>query len=150
MSSPPSHEAVEMARRLKAYEFLFKPFSASDTLAIIKCYGRISAPVKVLIVDDSTTTRQLVQKVVQGSIFRCHVSEAADGHVALNMSAAAEFDVVFLDCNMPSLSGFDTMERLRALNQSLKVVMISADRDPVHERAAMARCVGTVQTLSQI
>src|SRR6266850_1278303 len=43
MSNPPSPEAVDMARKLKAYEFLFKPFAVADALAIIKTYDRITS-----------------------------------------------------------------------------------------------------------
>src|SRR5579863_9787333 len=42
MSNPPAAEAVEMAIKLQAYEFLFKPFAVQDVLAIIKTYARIS------------------------------------------------------------------------------------------------------------
>ena len=62
MSSPPAAEAVDMAIKLRAYEFLFKPFAADDALAIIKTYARISSPTKVLIVDDSSAVRQIVQR----------------------------------------------------------------------------------------
>ena len=83
MSNPPSTEAVEMARRLKAYEFLFKPFEPDDVVAIMNTFDRITSPSKVLIVDDSLTVRQLVQKVVKGSMFNCDIAEAADGETAL-------------------------------------------------------------------
>ena len=79
MSSPPAAEAVEMARKLQAYEFLFKPFTAADAVAIMQTYARISSPTKILIVDDSATVRQLVQKVVNGSVFNCEITEAAGG-----------------------------------------------------------------------
>ncbi len=39
MSSPPAAEAVDMAIKLRAYEFLFKPFAADDALAIMKTYA---------------------------------------------------------------------------------------------------------------
>ena len=52
MSNPPSTEAVEMARKLRAYEFLFKPFKAEDAVAIMKTFDRITSPTKVLIVDE--------------------------------------------------------------------------------------------------
>ncbi len=32
MSNPPATEAVEMAIKLRAYEFLFKPFNMQDAL----------------------------------------------------------------------------------------------------------------------
>jgi DNA-binding NtrC family response regulator len=137
MSNPPSPEAVEMARKLKAYEFLFKPFAVADVLAIIKTYDRITSPTRVLIVDDSSTMRQMVQKVVQGSLFNCEISEAGDGETALTLCRTSQFDVVFLDCNMPGLSGLDTMKWLLVLQSSLKVVMISAERDQTKEHRAL-------------
>lgn len=139
MSSPPSTEAVEMARKLKAYEFLFKPFSAADAVAILKTFDRITSPTKVLIVDDSLTVRQIVQKVVKGSMFNCDIAEAADGETALALCDAAEFDVVFLDCNMPGLSGVDTVKQLVTLHPALKVVMISSQHNPAMERETLAR-----------
>jgi DNA-binding NtrC family response regulator len=133
MSNPPSPEAVEMARKLSAYEFLFKPFAVADVLAIMKTYSRITSSTKVLIVDDSSTVRQIIQKVVQGSIFNCEITEAGDGETALTLCRNSTFDVAFLDCNMPGLSGLNTMKRLLVLQSSLKIVMISAERDLIKE-----------------
>jgi DNA-binding NtrC family response regulator len=139
MSNPPSTEAVEMARKLKAYEFLFKPFTAADAVAIIKTFDRITSPTKVLVVDDSLTVRQIVQKVVKGSMFNCDIAEAADGETALALCRASLFDVVFLDCNMPGLSGVNTMRRLMVMQPSIKVVMISANPDRAMEDEALDR-----------
>jgi CheY-like chemotaxis protein len=138
MSNPPSTEAVEMARKLKAYEFLFKPFTPADVVSIIQTYDRITSPTKVLIVDDSLTVRQLVQKVVKGSMFNCDIAEAADGETAVALCKCSDFDAVFLDCNMPGLSGIDTMKRLMVTQSSPKVVMISAEHDPTMEQEALA------------
>ncbi|MGH6768752.1 MAG: response regulator [Xanthobacteraceae bacterium] len=137
MSNPPSTEAVEMARRLKAYEFLFKPFSVGDAVAIIKTFNRLTSSSKVLIVDDSSTVRQIVQKVVKGSMFKCDITEAGDGDTALNLCRTTDFDVVFLDCNMPGLSGLSTMKRLTIMQSALKIVMISSEHDPATENEAM-------------
>jgi len=137
MSNPPSTEAVEMARKLHAYEFLFKPFKPDDAVAIMKTFDRITSPTRVLIVDDSLTVRQIVQKVVKGSMFNCDITDAADGETALALCRAAEFDVVFLDCNMPGLSGVATMKRLTVMQPLLRVVMISSDPNPETEREAL-------------
>jgi DNA-binding NtrC family response regulator len=137
MSNPPSLEAVEMARKLKAYEVLFKPFDVNEVRAIIKTYDRIAAPTKVLIVDDSHTVRKIVQKVVQGSIFNCEIAEAADGETALNLCRSMPFDVVFLDRNMPGLSGLNTLKRMLAIDSKLKIVMNSAEHDVTEEKLAL-------------
>ena len=137
MSSPPAAEAVDMAIKLRAYEFLFKPFAADDALAIIKTYARISSPTKVLIVDDLSAVRQIVQRILQGSVFNCEITEAGDGETALALCRSSQFDVVFLDCNMPGLSGLATMKRLAVIQSSLKVVMISGERSLANEDKAL-------------
>jgi CheY-like chemotaxis protein len=137
MSSPPSPEAVELARRLKAYEFLFKPFDVADVQAIMKTYQRVRLPTKLLLVDDSLTVRRMIQKVVQGSLFRCTITEAGDGESATDLCRTNDFDAVFLDQNMPGLAGLDTLDQLFLLKPTLKVVMISSDQDPTLEHRAL-------------
>ena len=137
MSRPPAAEAVNMAIKLRAYEFLFKPFALGDALAIIKTYARISSPTKVLIVDDSSSVRQIVQKILRGSVFNCEIAEAGDGETALRLARGTQFDVVFLDCNMPGMSGIVTMKRLALIQPSLKIVMISAEHNATSESEAL-------------
>src|SRR5580692_1869963 len=139
MSTPPATEAVQMAIKLRAYEFLFKPFALGDALAIIRTYARISSPTKVLIVDDSSSVRQIVQRILQGSVFNCEITEASDGEAALALCRSGHFDVVFLDCNMPGLSGVATMKRLSVIQPSLKVVMISGEHNTATENEALDR-----------
>jgi DNA-binding NtrC family response regulator len=129
MSSPPAAEAVEAAIRLRAYEFLFKPFTVGDAMAIMKTYARISSPTKVLIVDDSSSVRQIVQKILHGSVFNCEITEAVDGNTALTLCRTTQFDVVLLDCNMPGLSGPNTLKQLKVIQPSLKIVMISSEHN---------------------
>jgi DNA-binding NtrC family response regulator len=138
MSNPPAAEAVDMAVKLRAYEFLFKPFTVQDAIGIMKTYARISAPTKILVVDDSSAVRQIVQKVVNGSIFNCQVAEAADGETALTLCRTSPFDTVFLDRNMPGMDGLSTLKRLQSFQPSLKVVMMSAERDTDKQEEALA------------
>jgi DNA-binding NtrC family response regulator len=140
MSNPPAAEAVEVAIRLQAYEFLFKPFTTEDVLAIINTYARISSPTKVLVVDDSASVRQIVHRIVLGSVFNCDISEADNGESAVALCRRQRFDVVFLDLNMPGLSGLATMKRLALLQPSLKIVMISADVDAGKEAEECGTC----------
>lgn len=136
MSTPPSTEAVDMARRLKAYEFLFKPFGTMDVVAILQTFNRIRSPSKILIVDDSSTTRQIIQKVVKAGIFKCEITEASDGENALRHCRTSNVDVAFVDCNMPGLNGIDTMKRLKVLQPSLKIIMISTEHNLPMENLA--------------
>jgi CheY-like chemotaxis protein len=136
LSSPPATEAVELARKTKAYEFLFKPFKREDVLAVIGTYTRIKAPTRVLVVDDSQTVRKIIQKTIGESIFDCRIAEAADGETAIALCKKTPFDAVFLDCNMPGLSGAETLARLNALGGNMKIVMISSERKTARQAAA--------------
>jgi DNA-binding NtrC family response regulator len=129
MSTPPAAEAVDVAIRLSAYEFLFKPFGTADALGVIKTYNRITSPTKVLIVDDSSAVRHIVQKIVNGSVFNCEITEAADGEAALAFCRSSPFDVVFLDRNMPGLGGINTLKWMLITQPDLKVVMISSEHN---------------------
>jgi DNA-binding NtrC family response regulator len=137
MSNPPAAEAVEMAIKLQAYEFLFKPFTVHDVVSIIKTYAHISAQTRVLVVDDSSSVRQIVQKIVHGSIFNCQITEAGDGETALALSRTSQFDVVFLDVNMPGMDGIVALKRLMLIQPQVSIVMISAEHDAAKERQAL-------------
>jgi CheY-like chemotaxis protein len=129
ISSHTDRRRLALARQLKAYEYLTKPFTAGDVEAIVKTYCRVTVPLRILIVDDSATVRRLVQKVMTATIFNLECEEADDGEQALAPSWGSEFDMIFLDFNMPGLNGLETLLRLRARNPEIKVVMISAERD---------------------
>jgi two-component system chemotaxis response regulator CheY len=103
----------------------------------MRTYARISSPTRVLIVDDSSAVRQIVQKVVNGSVFNCTISEASDGESALTLARTTAFDAILLDRNMPELDGLDTMKRLRVIEPSLKIVMMSSEHDLAREHQAL-------------
>ena len=136
MSGAMPTNILDAAQRLRAYEVLVKPFTIDDIVKIIRTYARVSAPMKVLIVDDSSTVRTVVQKVVQQSVFNCEITEAGDAKSAIRCCTEQDFDTVLLDWNMPNMDGFTALQRLRAIRPDLKIVMISADRDEMKERQA--------------
>jgi CheY-like chemotaxis protein len=137
MSGSGNDDFMQFARQLRAYEFLRKPFRVRDVEAIIKTYQRAARPAKVLVVDDSMTVRRVIQKVLAGSIFRMDCYEAPDGESALAFCGSANFDVIFLDCNMPGLDGLATLDRLLLRNPDAKVVMISSEHDKAREARAL-------------
>jgi CheY-like chemotaxis protein len=92
------------------------------------------APLRVLVVDDSTAVRDLI--VVNFDLEGFEVRSAIDGVEALEVLAGWRPDVITLDVMMPRLGGFDTLERIRADDRlaDLPVVVVSgraqdADRD---------------------
>jgi len=76
MSGPSSMRFRPLARELKAYEFLVKPFGVRDVEAVIRTYRRAMQATSVLVVDGSATMRKLVRKVLDGRWAR-HARPAA-------------------------------------------------------------------------
>ncbi len=59
-----------------------------------------------------------------------YVTECAgNGHDALEMCRSGAYDIVFLDEQMPGLSGLDTIARLHRLSPHLPVVMVTKSED---------------------
>ena len=137
MSAETSAQRLELARQLKVYEYLNKPFTVEMIYDILRIYCRITVPISALIVDDSAVVRRVISKVLSDSIFNIGVTEAADGMEALSQCATGKVDVVFLDCNMPGLDGLATLEHLREIDPPIKVIMNSSERSEDKRRRAL-------------
>jgi CheY-like chemotaxis protein len=96
---------------------------------------------KVLVIDDSALARRLVRKILEE--LGHEVDEASDGEQALERYALDRHDFVVLDMVMHGLYGPDVLVRLKEMNPSLPVIVVSADiqkstRDQVKEAGACA------------
>ena len=92
---------------------------------------------KVIITDDDPSVRQALGHVLDEEGYQ--VVTAASGDEALQrLVTDAPFDLMLLDLNMPGKSGWDTFERVTALNPLLPIVLITARSD----QQALARAAG--------
>jgi CheY-like chemotaxis protein len=139
MSSDANKRRQQLALQLKVYEFLLKPFSPEQIVAILKIYRRVTAPSKALVVDDSATVRTIIRKVLNNSIFTIEQTEVGNGALALAHCDSYRYDVVFLDGNMPVIDGYQTLDRLLTRDPSVKVVMISSERNEERRKRALDR-----------
>jgi CheY-like chemotaxis protein len=57
------------------------------------------------------------------------VTTATNGVDALNLVEENDFDLIFLDENMPGLSGLETLERIKTVTPSTPVVMITKSEE---------------------
>ena len=92
---------------------------------------------KVLVVDDSVTTRQLMRSLLESAGYE--VAVAPDGEQAWTMLSSAAFDLVVSDVDMPRMDGFSLLARIRSTARlsTLPVVLVTAlERDADRARAA--------------
>ncbi len=76
------------------------------------------AKLKVLIADDHFLIRQFVRNALQDAKIN-NVQTAADGNEAIDLvqkayDASQPYDIVFLDWNMPTISGLEVLSYFRA------------------------------------
>ena len=80
---------------------------------------------KVLIVDDSALARRTIRQILETAGYV--VVEAADGLNALERYFLEKPDIVMLDLVMKGMYGLEVLARLRELDPSVKVIVVSAD-----------------------
>ncbi len=96
-------------------------------------------PARALIVDDSSTMRIIVRKILEASRYRMHISDAPGPDVALTTIREGAIDFAFVDYNMPGANGIEMITAIRRHAPHTAVVMITAVLDPtVSERALAA------------
>lgn len=57
------------------------------------------------------------------------VESASNGQDAIEMCANSIYDIIFLDENMPGLSGLETLARIKDIRPSIPVVMITKNEE---------------------
>lgn len=116
-----------------------KPDTAEQAGKIINDCIRAGLPTRALIVDDSSTMRSIIRKILSASKFLLEVGDSDDGRKAVQEAEAGNFDIVFLDYNMPVMNGLAILAEIRRLAPEVAVVMMtSADDQGVTARARLA------------
>lgn len=80
---------------------------------------------KILIVDDSALTRRSLRQILETA--GCEVLEAENGLDALERYFLDKPDVVLLDLVMRGMYGLDVLQKIRELDPSARIVVVSAD-----------------------
>jgi two-component system nitrogen regulation response regulator NtrX len=78
---------------------------------------------KILVVDDEESIRTSLAGILEDEDFS--ISFAGDGVVALDMARKNTPDLVLLDIWMPRMDGLETLQKLKDMNPSLVVIMMS-------------------------
>ena len=80
----------------------------------------------VLIVDDEQPVVDILREYFQD---RFEVRTAATGAEAIEHVRTREPGVVLLDISMPGMSGIEALRRIKATNEAIPVIMLTANAD---------------------
>jgi two-component system, OmpR family, response regulator len=100
-------------------------------LATMTGHNRASEPMtddeqipRVLVVDDEPSIRELVQVALK--FHGCAVTTAATGNDALRLADSNRPDLIVLDVMLPDIDGFEVVRRLRAGDNEVPVIFLTA------------------------
>ena len=77
----------------------------------------------VLVIDDEEEIRRLFKETLEAS--GCRVMTAKEGGEAVDLVRSWDFDLIFTDLKMSGIDGVETFRRIREINDSVPVVIIT-------------------------
>lgn len=86
--------------------------------------GNEKQQVRILVVDDEASMRELLVIMLQREGYR--VDEAENGAAALQKIIAGSYDLLISDIKMPKMTGIELLREIRQQENELTVVMITA------------------------
>jgi len=99
----------------------------------------------VLVIDDDQVARYVLRQSLPGDI---RLVEAANGEEGLARAAAERPGTIFLDLNMPGISGFEVLDRLKA-DPATRAIPVVVSTSKVLEPAERARLAEAAAVLSK-
>lgn len=107
----------------------FHLLSVDDDSAILKETVRIKNP-HVLLVEDNKVNQLVAKKMLEK--LGCTVSVAMNGQEALDMVQKNEYALVFMDCQMPVMDGYESTREIRIYEEKeqkkrLPIVALTAN-----------------------
>jgi DNA-binding NtrC family response regulator len=88
----------------------------------------------ILVVDDDSGLRESLRVILEDDY---EVLEVPDGAQALDVVRSCQVDLVLLDIRMPGLDGITVLERMKALDEQIEVILVTAVKEVRSAVAAM-------------
>jgi two-component system chemotaxis sensor kinase CheA len=107
------------------------------TLSVTRPTARVASK-RVLVIDDSITTRMLEQSILESAGYE--VDMAASGEEGLSKARSGAYGLMLVDVEMPGIDGFTFIEQARAdpALQSIPAVLVSSRSHPDDLRRGQA------------
>ena len=86
-------------------------------------------PLQILVVEDDLNIRMGLVDTLESEGYQA--TPARDGREALELFASGKYDLVLLDIMIPEVSGYDVCRSIRARDQQIPVVMLTAKGEEI-------------------
>ena len=94
---------------------------------------------RVLVAEDNLINQRVIQMLLSNLGIKVHIVE--NGLMALEAirKDESQYHMVFMDCHMPEMDGFESSAKIRGLGSEISIVAVTADAMPsTRERCLMA------------
>jgi DNA-binding NarL/FixJ family response regulator len=105
-----------------------------------RCVIATASKLRILIADDEPLILSVVKQILESEPHLRVVGQALDGPQAVTQAEALRPDVIVLDLNMPTMSGFEVARRIRTRHPNSAIVILSSHKND--QFIAEARAVG--------
>ena len=86
--------------------------------------SHVAAAASVLLVEDNVVNQKVAARLLQK--YGCRVDITADGRSAIEKWRIGDYDLIFMDCQMPELDGYAATREIRRLEQGARRIPIVA------------------------
>jgi len=112
----------KMAQDFGVVDFLSKPIMWDNLHQILEKYKVVSASKHILVVDDDSSTRTILRKMLIKDGWR--VDEAENGNVAIERMGMQIPELILLDLLMPVMDGFKFLKEIKKVDAWLRIPII--------------------------
>lgn len=91
---------------------------------------------RVLLIDDHALVRKGLEELLRSRGIDV-VASVGTGEEGIKQALSLTPDAILLDIKMPGMSGIETLEKLRASNATMPILMLTMSRDDADLRAAL-------------
>jgi DNA-binding NtrC family response regulator len=96
---------------------------AADFLAAEPPASSRGIRASIVVVDDDAGLRESFRLILEDEY---EVIDAPDGRTALDIVRSRQVDLVLLDIRLPEMDGIEVLERIKALDESVEVILVTA------------------------
>jgi len=79
----------------------------------------------ILLVDDVEVNRFVVTEILEG--YGCPTNQAENGEIATDMAKNGSYDLIFMDCQMPVMDGFQAAKEIRKFDKNIPIIALTAN-----------------------
>jgi len=104
----------------------------------------MSININVLLIDDVEYSREILRATLTSCIntqsrsIKASFYHSSTGQSIIQQIESQEIDLVYLDINLPDISGLDVLKNIRVVFPKLMVVMVSGENSSENVRNAIA------------